>query len=399
MIYICIPSYDEAPTIGVLLWKVRQVMAEFQRDYKILVLDDGSTDRTQEVLEPYLRVMPLTVIRHSHRQGYARATERLIREAVRRAPYPKRDCVVTLQADFTDDPESIPEVVKRIEGGIDLVSARAARASAEEGGRGPRWARRAVVFLARRFGRLPEEVRDPLTGLRAYRVICLRKLFEEHGRDPLLRGDGWTVNAELLAAVAPHARRIEEIEVPGGTGARRRPSRLEPWPAVKDFVAFLRHPPQARPAPPHGSVDVEEMEARSLIERYEAGEKITLPRQEHAEAARKADRRRSRGGGRARSSGRKRRGRSGPNGDGKQGDGGASGSAGSSGVAADRASGSEDGSTQGSGRRRRKRGGRRRRGGRRGSGGSGGTDASGGSGAESQGDAAGPTPGGESSKE
>ena len=52
MIYVCIPSYDEAPTVGLLLWKIRQVFAAFSREYQLLVLDDGSTDTTAEVLEP-----------------------------------------------------------------------------------------------------------------------------------------------------------------------------------------------------------------------------------------------------------------------------------------------------------------------------------------------------------
>ena len=67
MIYVCIPSYDEAPTVGLLLWKIRQVFAAFPREYQLLVLDDGSTDTTAEVLEP-LRPGP-AAHRHSPRRA------------------------------------------------------------------------------------------------------------------------------------------------------------------------------------------------------------------------------------------------------------------------------------------------------------------------------------------
>jgi glycosyltransferase involved in cell wall biosynthesis len=94
VIYYCIPAYNEAATVGVLLWKIRRVMEEFPRDYEILVLDDGSTDETLDVLAPYARVLPLTVIRQDARQGYAAAVERLIRETVGRSTHPRRDVLV-----------------------------------------------------------------------------------------------------------------------------------------------------------------------------------------------------------------------------------------------------------------------------------------------------------------
>jgi len=35
VIYICIPAHNEKRTIGVLLWKIRNVMAEIGRDFEI----------------------------------------------------------------------------------------------------------------------------------------------------------------------------------------------------------------------------------------------------------------------------------------------------------------------------------------------------------------------------
>src|SRR5919112_6787272 len=123
MIYVCIPSYNEAPTIGLLLWKIRQVFAGFAREYQLLVLDDGSTDATTEVLEPYSRVLPLTVLRHERPMGYAASVETLLRQAVDLTDRPKRDAAILLHADFTHNPQTIPDLVRRIESGADLVVA------------------------------------------------------------------------------------------------------------------------------------------------------------------------------------------------------------------------------------------------------------------------------------
>ena len=114
MIYVTIPVHNEESTIGVLLWKIRNVMGEFGRDYEILVLDDASTDTTRDVLRRYRRSLPLRIFSSDDRLGYAGALDRLIREAVDRAPYPKRDAIVTLQGDFTEHPENLVTLVKTL---------------------------------------------------------------------------------------------------------------------------------------------------------------------------------------------------------------------------------------------------------------------------------------------
>lgn len=238
MIYICIPAYDEAATVGVVLWKIRQVMEDFPRDYEMLVLDDASTDGTQEVLAPYARVLPLTIFRNESRAGYAASLERLIREAVGRASHPRRDVVVTLQADFTEAPEDIPALVKRIEGGADVVEA----AITEHHVAVPRlvrWSRRSLPWLFRSSA-LPEGLKDPLSGFRAYRVAVLKRALAERNGDPLLSAAGWAANVELLMAVAPHARRTEATEVAYRFDRRRRPTRFKPWLTAVDVWNLSR---------------------------------------------------------------------------------------------------------------------------------------------------------------
>lgn len=238
MIYFCIPAYNEAATVGVLLWKIRRVMEEFPRDYEILVLDDGSTDETLDVLAPYARVLPLNVIRQEERRGYAASLERLIREAVGRATHPRRDVVVTLQADFTEAPEDIPGLIKRIEGGADVVET----SVVNERHKVPRSHRlaRSGLSLILRGAPFPEGVRDPVSGFRAYRVSVLKRALADRNGSPLLSTEGWAANVELLIAVSPHARRTDGLEVERRYDLRQRSSRFRPWSSLLEVWNVAR---------------------------------------------------------------------------------------------------------------------------------------------------------------
>ena len=225
MIYVLVPIHNEARTAGLVLWKVRQVFTAFSREYSLLVCDDGSTDETAEVLARYARVLPLTVVTHRQREGYARSMDELLRLALQRTDRPKRDCAITLHADFVHNPEFMEEMVKRLESGADLIVAE------ETGGAGlsraHRWARRFAPRLLRVSG-----VRDALSGFLALRLITLRQALKGGADQPFLTTDGWCANAELVARLAPHARRLDTVAAPGRYDLRQRPSRVRPFEAL-----------------------------------------------------------------------------------------------------------------------------------------------------------------------
>src|SRR5205085_242876 len=151
----------------------------------VLVYDDGSTDATAITLEPYHKVMPLTVLGGS-RVGYAAAVDALCREASRRTRYPRRDAVVLMQADFTDQPENLPELIKRFDGGADIVVAERP-ADALTVPQPVRTLRRVAPWVVRPFVSVAG-VRDPFGSLRLFRVSVIRDLAKERGDQPIVTG-------------------------------------------------------------------------------------------------------------------------------------------------------------------------------------------------------------------
>ncbi len=226
MIYVCIPSFNEAPTIGLVLWKIRRVFEEFAREYQLLVVDDGSTDTTPEILEPYTKALPLTVVRHPDRRGYAKSVEGLVHLALERTDRPKRDGLVLMHGDFAHGPQYLPDFVRRLESGADMVVGEATALEGEPS-RGRRMVRRWAPLLLPRAVRVPG-VRDMVSGFAAFRLMTLRNALR-HPTSTLLTSEGWAASAELLARAAQHARRIETVPMVERHDLKTRSSRVEPW--------------------------------------------------------------------------------------------------------------------------------------------------------------------------
>ena len=227
MLYICIPVYNEAPTIGVLLWRIRKVFQEYSREYEVIVFDDGSTDATGETLAPYREVLPLHLLGGREHVGYARAVDALVRHAAQRTRYPRRDALILMQGDFTDQPEHLPELIKRFEGGADIVAA-------ERPAPGPavpppvRQLRRIARWVLRPLVSVPG-VADPLGTFRLYRISVVRDLLKELDGKPLLEADGWAANVELMMKTARLARRVESVALDPRYDVRPRPTRIRPY--------------------------------------------------------------------------------------------------------------------------------------------------------------------------
>lgn len=234
MLYLAIPAHNEVATIGVLLWRLRTVLAEFPREYEVVVYDDASTDETAAVAAQYEQAMPVRVLRGRQHLGYAGATEALLRHIASATRYPRRDAVLLLQGDFTDPPVMVPEFARRFEGGADLVvGERTVLADApvpvKRLFRAAQWAMRPFVRVA--------QVRDLTASMRLVRIAVLRDALRAAEDGSFLKGDTWTANTDLLLRLAPYARRVESVPMEPTYGVRMRETRRV---AMRDGLAALK---------------------------------------------------------------------------------------------------------------------------------------------------------------
>jgi hypothetical protein len=175
-------------------------------------------------------------MRGEERKGYGFALDKLVREVSRRTRYARRDGLIVMQADFTDQPEHIPELVRRFEGGADIVAA--TQEMSEEAPVAVRRLRRFADWLQRSSSKSPEV--DLFTTFRLYRISVLRELLKSLGDKPLVTSTGWAANMELLLKARRFARRTETVDLVPRYDVRTRETRIRPFADALNLYRFSR---------------------------------------------------------------------------------------------------------------------------------------------------------------
>jgi glycosyltransferase involved in cell wall biosynthesis len=97
---VVIPAYNAARSLGRVLEQIREVSPHLA----VLVVDDGSTDRTEAVAE----IGKAAVVRHEHNMGKGEALRTGFTEFLKRG----YKAVITLDADGQHSPAEIPKLME-----------------------------------------------------------------------------------------------------------------------------------------------------------------------------------------------------------------------------------------------------------------------------------------------
>jgi len=112
-ISIVIPTFDEEDGIGPQIETIRQSLQSYHGLFEIIVIDDGSTDKTAE----QARKVGARVLCHPQNRGYGAALKTGIRLA-------EHDIIVITDADGTYPADQIPTIVAQLENADMVVGAR-----------------------------------------------------------------------------------------------------------------------------------------------------------------------------------------------------------------------------------------------------------------------------------
>ena len=211
MICIILPAYDEEMSIDNLLSKIEKVMSENQYDYKIVFVNDGSRDKTAEVLNDYLAKLPIEIIRHSINRGLWET----IRDGFEKAAEicQPGDIIIRMDCDNTHNPTYIPAMVQKINQGFDVVVAsRFQKGGGSSGVSAYRNLISKAANLVMKFFFPIKGVREYSCGYRAYKAELVQDALKIFGNDFIdLRGVGFTCTLEKLIKFRMMKAKIGEI--------------------------------------------------------------------------------------------------------------------------------------------------------------------------------------------
>jgi len=116
LISVVIPLYNEEESVPHLCSALTEALERFGKPYEIIIVDDGSKDRSFELLAERAQQDPrLTVIQLRRNFGQTAAFSAGFNHA-------QGDVVITMDADLQNDPNDIPLLMAKIDEGYDIVS-------------------------------------------------------------------------------------------------------------------------------------------------------------------------------------------------------------------------------------------------------------------------------------
>ncbi|MCS7224501.1 MAG: polyprenol monophosphomannose synthase [Armatimonadetes bacterium] len=114
VIWITIPTYNEADNIGLLVSEIRKAVP----DAVIAIVDDNSPDGTGDIVEGLVRKdQQIVLIKRRGKEGYATAIVRGLQEGLKRGAL----ILGQMDADFSHDPKSIPALLQALKEGGDIA--------------------------------------------------------------------------------------------------------------------------------------------------------------------------------------------------------------------------------------------------------------------------------------
>jgi dolichyl-phosphate beta-glucosyltransferase len=198
---IVLPAYNEEGRLEVSLPRILQYLSAKRWAYEIVVVDDGSSDRTSEIARARLDGVPHEIVRNEPNRGKGYSVKRGVLDA-------KGRYVLFSDTDLSTPIEESEKLIEALDRGADVaIGSRALRESRIE--KHQPWRREILGKLFNRFLQIlvMPGIEDTQCGFKCFRREAVEPIFS---RQTL---DGWAFDVEILFIARRLGYRIAEVPV------------------------------------------------------------------------------------------------------------------------------------------------------------------------------------------
>ncbi len=235
MIRFVIPAFNEEANIANLFADIAPRVKELGA--RVILVEDGSSDRTIEEIEKHRGDMNLRVVKHPRNLGLGTAINSGLRAALEDSA--DDDAIITLEADCTSDLDDLPKMLDLFEQGFDIVLASVYAPGGKiigvEGWR--LWASKSVSGAFRVAGGL-RDIHTLSSLYRVYRAGTIRRAADTYGY-LLVREPGFAANVELLLKLHNAGATIAEVPTINDWNKRGGVSKLKLGPTVRAYGRLM----------------------------------------------------------------------------------------------------------------------------------------------------------------
>ncbi|NMB55792.1 MAG: glycosyltransferase family 2 protein [Leptolinea sp.] len=217
-----IPVFNERKTIEEIVHRVKAVNIVDE----IIIVDDGSTDGTREILEKYKEDPLVKVILHDRNRGKGAAVRTGIKSAT-------GEVLIIQDADLEYDPRDYPTLLKPIEEGI---------ADVVYGSRFLGGARRPILY----WNMVANKILTFLTNILYNNILSdmetgYKVFFREMVKDIPLRSHGFEFEPEFTAKILKRHMRIFEVPITFNPREYSQGKKIKAWDGFIAVWTLIRY--------------------------------------------------------------------------------------------------------------------------------------------------------------